>query len=261
MKSNPYRAKAEAGQVQFGTWLNLVRNPAVLTLLKSAGLDFARVDMEHSAYSFETVADMAVMSRALDFPIAVRPPDGERGTITRLLDSGIWNLHVPQVDTPEQAYAVAQAARYAPDGQRGMSALGPHLDFEVVSQAERVKHQNSQIHITVMLESKQAFEKLDEIASVEGVNALTLGPSDLAQDLGVLGTPSQSKVLREHRVRLAEAARNHGKAVAMAVDTIEAVREVIALGATIVNYSSDTNVLRSTYAAAVAEIRTPKERS
>jgi 2-keto-3-deoxy-L-rhamnonate aldolase RhmA len=62
-------------------------------------------------------------------------------------------------------------------------------------------------------------------------------------------------------VRLGEAARQHGKAVAMAVDTIEAVREVIALGATIVNYSSDVGVLRGSYAAAVAEIRRPKERS
>ena len=112
-----------------------------------------------------------------------------------------------------------------------------------------------------MLESKHAFDHLDAIAAVPGIDALTIGPTDLSQDLGVLGTPSQSTVLREHRVRLAEAARKHGKTVAMAVDTIEAVREVIALGATIINYSSDTNVLRSTYAAAVAEIRTPKERS
>ena len=62
-------------------------------------------------------------------------------------------------------------------------------------------------------------------------------------------------VLREHRVRLGEAARKHGKTVAMAVDTIEAVREVIALGATIINYSSDTAVLKSGYASAVEEIR------
>ncbi|MGH7385987.1 MAG: hypothetical protein ACREKG_12500, partial [Candidatus Rokuibacteriota bacterium] len=73
--------------------------------------------------------------------------------------------------------------------------------------------------------------------------------------------PKQRDVLREHRVRLAEAARKHGKAVAMAVDTIEAVREVIALGATIVNYSSDTAILRQSYAAAIADIRNPKETS
>jgi 2-keto-3-deoxy-L-rhamnonate aldolase RhmA len=60
-------------------------------------------------------------------------------------------------------------------------------------------------------------------------------------------------------VRLAEAARKHGKAVAMAVDSLEAVREVIALGATIVNYSSDAAILRGGYAAAVTEIRQSKE--
>ena len=62
-------------------------------------------------------------------------------------------------------------------------------------------------------------------------------------------------MLDEHRRRLAEAARKHGKAVSMAVDSVEAVRDVIAMGATIVNYSSDTAVLRSGYATALAEIR------
>jgi 2-keto-3-deoxy-L-rhamnonate aldolase RhmA len=112
-----------------------------------------------------------------------------------------------------------------------------------------------------MLESGEAFRRLDEIAATPGIDALTIGPTDLAQSLGVLGTPSQSKVLREHRVRLAEAARKHGKTVAMAVDTIEAVREMIALGATIVNYSSDAAILRGGYAAAVADIRSPKEKA
>jgi 2-keto-3-deoxy-L-rhamnonate aldolase RhmA len=120
---------------------------------------------------------------------------------------------------------------------------------------------NARVHVTAMLESRGAFERLDEIAAVPGIDALTIGPTDLAQNLGVLGTPSQSKVLREHRVRLAEAARKHGKAVAMAVDSLEAVHEVIALGATIVNYSSDAAILRGSYAAAVAEIRQSKEAS
>src|SRR5215510_13510534 len=114
IKSNPMKAALAAGRVQVGTWINLVRTPAILTLLKSAGLDYARVDMEHSAPSIETVADMAVLARALDFPIVVRPPEGNREWITRLLDAGVWNLHIPQVDTPEQAAEVAACARYAP---------------------------------------------------------------------------------------------------------------------------------------------------
>src|SRR5439155_1002471 len=83
----------------------------------------ARVDMEHSSPSIETVADMSVLSRALDFPLVVRPPEGNREWITRLLDVGVWGLHIPQVDTPEIAYQVAQAARYAPVGARGHAGV------------------------------------------------------------------------------------------------------------------------------------------
>ena len=100
MQSNPMKAALKEGKVQIGSWLNLTRNPAILTLLKAAGLDFARVDMEHSTPSMETIANMALLARALDFPIAVRPPKANREWITRLLDVGVWNLHCPQVENP-----------------------------------------------------------------------------------------------------------------------------------------------------------------
>src|ERR671935_74301 len=130
MKPNPMKSALAAGKVQIGSWINLVRNPAVLTLMQSAGLDYARVDMEHSSPSIETVADMAVLARALDFPLIVRPPEGSREWITRLLDVGVWGLHIPQVDTPEIARQVARAARYAPLGSRGMAGLSPGTDFD-----------------------------------------------------------------------------------------------------------------------------------
>src|SRR5947199_2075624 len=146
-RSNPMRAALAAGSVQLGTWINLARNPAILTLLKSAGLDYARVDMEHSSPSIETVADMAVLGRALNFPLVVRPPAGNRDWITRLLDNGVWGLHVPQVDTPEIAYKVAQAARYAPIGARGMAGLGSGTDFDAdLSPAARLAPLTEQAH-------------------------------------------------------------------------------------------------------------------
>src|SRR5712692_3145640 len=257
MKEKAYRVRAERGEVQIGTWVTMIRTPAVLTLLKAAGLDFARIDMEHSPFSMETVADMAVLARALDFPMVVRPPEGNREWITRLLDAGVWNLHVPQVDTPEQAREVAACSRYAPLGERGMYGFGPHTEYRTLPPGEHMAAANARVHVTAMLETKRAFDRLGEIASVPGIDALTIGPTDLAQDLGVLGTPAQKPVLDEHRRRLAEAARKHGKAVSMAIDSVEGVREMIALGATIVNYSSDTAVLRSGYARAIEEIRRP----
>src|SRR5437588_2848306 len=123
---------------------------------------------------------MAVLARALDFPLVVRPPEGTREWITRLLDVGVWGLHVPQVDTPEIAHAVAQAARYAPDGMRGMAGLSPGTDFDVdLSAADRLAHLNQQVHVTVMFETAEAFRHLDEIVSVDGIDAVTLGPTDL----------------------------------------------------------------------------------
>jgi 2-keto-3-deoxy-L-rhamnonate aldolase RhmA len=136
-----------------------------------------------------------------------------------------------------------------------MYGFGPHTGFRTLPPAEHMAAANARVHVTAMLETKRAFERLDEIAAVPGIDALTIGPTDLAQDLGVLGTPTQRAVLDEHRRRVVEAARKHGKAVSMAVDSVEAVRDVIAMGATIVNYSSDTAMLRSGYAGALAEIR------
>ena len=250
------RAALAAGRVQLGTWINLARNPAILTLLKSAGLDYARVDMEHSSPSIETVADMAVLARALDFPLVVRPPDGNREWITRLLDVGVWGLHIPQVDTPEIARQVAKAARYAPVGMRGMAGLSPGTDFDAdLSAAERLRHLNEQVHVTIMLESAEAFRHLDAILATPGIDAVTLGPTDLAQELGVFGTPRQAAVLDEHRQRLIDAARGHGKDVAMLVETVEEGERWIKAGVRIIAYSSDVAVLRSTYHNATTRLR------
>jgi 2-keto-3-deoxy-L-rhamnonate aldolase RhmA len=175
--------------------------------------------------------------------------------ITRLLDAGVWNLHVPQVDTPEQAAEVAACCRYAPLGERGMYGFGPHTEFRSLPIAEHTAAANTRVHVTIMLETKRAFARLDEIAAVPGIDALTIGPTDLAQDLGVLGTPAQRQVQDEHRRRLVTAARKNGKAVAMLTDSAEGVKQMISLGATIINYSSDAAVLRAGYAWTVEEIR------
>jgi 2-keto-3-deoxy-L-rhamnonate aldolase RhmA len=250
--SNPLKAIGESGRVQIGTWINLVRNPAVLTLLKNSGLDFARVDMEHSSPSIETIADMAVLARALGFPLVVRPPAADREWVTRLLDVGVVGLHVPQVDTPEIARSVVEAAYYAPLGLRGMAVNGPHNDFRAEVGLDEL---NAQVHITVMLESREAFRHLDEIVSTPGIDAVTLGPADLAQELGLRGTPDEARVVNEHRSLLLDAARRHGKDVAMLFDTVEQARPWIEAGIRIIAIASDVAVLQNGYRDIAAGLR------
>jgi 2-keto-3-deoxy-L-rhamnonate aldolase RhmA len=256
MKANPLRAAIERGEVQIGTWVNLIRNPAVLPLLKSAGLDFARVDMEHSSPSIETIADMAVLARALDFPITVRPPKANREWITRLLDIGVWNLHCPQVESAAHAAEIVAASRYAPKGLRGMIGLSPGNDFGTAGTlAERQAFANRQVFVTVMFETARAFDDLDAIAAMDGIDALTLGPSDLAQDLGVFGTPDQARVIDEKREQILAAARRHGKTCAMLVTSAEQARKWKDAGVLLLVYGSEVDMLHTGFSRAMAEIK------
>jgi 2-keto-3-deoxy-L-rhamnonate aldolase RhmA len=252
MRPNPLKAIGEAGRPQIGTWINLVRNPAVLTLLQSSGLDYARVDMEHSSPSVETIADMALLSRALGFPLVVRPPAANREWVTRLLDLGVWGLHVPQVDTPEIAREVVAAALYAPAGMRGMAVNGPHNDYRADTGLDEL---NAQVHITVMLESRQAFEHLDEIVATPGIDAVTLGPADLAQELGVRGRPDEARVVDEHREALIAAARRHGQDVAMLFGTVGEARRWLDAGVRLIAVASDVEVLQQGYRGIVTGVR------
>ncbi len=208
--------------------------------------------MEHSSPSIETVADMAVLGRALGFPVVVRPPGANREWITRLLDVGVMGLHIPQVDNPE----------IARDG-RGGGALRAARDARAVGRraAQRLhaghrlrRRMNEQVHITVMFESAEAFRHLDEIVGMEGIDAVTLGPSDLAQELGVIGTPDQARVIDEHRDRLIEAAKRHGKDVAMLCQTLEEAERWIAAGVKIIAYSTEVSIIRQGYASAVQRL-------
>lgn len=256
MHINTLRAGLERGEAQIGTWLTMVRNPAILSLMKAAGLDFARVDMEHTALTIETIGDMAVLSRALDFPIAVRPPKANREWITRLLDVGVLNLHCPQVENADHAREIVAASRYAPMGLRGNGGLSASTDFDgTLSANARRSHANQQVFVTVMFETGRAFDDLDEIAAMPGIDALTIGPADLAQDLGVFGTPDMARVLDERRDLVLAACRKHGKVCAMLVNSFEQMQQWRDAGALLLAYSSDADILYSGYAAAMKRIK------
>ena len=256
MHINTMRAGLERGEAQIGTWLTLVRNPAILSLMQAAGLDFARVDMEHTALTIEAIADMAVLARALNFPIAVRPPKANREWITRLLDVGVWNLHCPQVENAAHAREIVAASRYAPMGLRGNGGLSASTDFDgTLSATDRRTHANRQVFVTVMFETARAFDDLEAIAAMPGIDALTIGPADLAQDLGVFGTPDRARVMDEKRDQILAACRRHGKVCAMLVNSFEQMTQWKTAGATLLAYSSDVDILYSGYSAAMKRIK------
>ncbi|MGY8993798.1 MAG: HpcH/HpaI aldolase family protein [Rhodospirillales bacterium] len=255
MYENPMKAGIARGELQIGTWISLIRNPAILVLLKNAGLDFARIDMEHSGLSIESLVDMATLARQLQFPIAVRPPYANREWITRLLDCGVWNLHCPQVENAAHAAEIVKCTRYAPRGVRGISGISPATEYESMPPAERLRFANDQVHVTVMFETDEAFDDLDEIAAMDGIDALTLGPNDLAQNLGVFGKPEMNEVLDERRDMVLQAANKYGKTCAVLVRSHEQAQQWKEAGALLLVYKSEVEVLCEGYRGAMQTIR------
>jgi 2-keto-3-deoxy-L-rhamnonate aldolase RhmA len=106
-----------------------------------------------------------------------------------------------------------------------------------------------------MIETAAAFEELDEIAAMDGIDALTLGPADLAQDLGVFGKPDQARVLDEKRNLILDAARRHGKTCAMLCFSPEHVRQWKEAGALLLAYSSDVEMLHEGFSSAMKRLK------
>jgi len=252
IRTNPLKAPLCSGQAKLGTWITISRNPAIIHLLKSVGLDFVQVDMEHCPPSIETVADIAMAGRALDLPVLVRPPVANREWISRILDAGAWGIYAAQIETPEQAHEVVVASRHWPLGNRGTFEPGPQNDYTA---PDDLQFLNEQVHVTIMLESKRAFENLDELVSMDGIDAVGLGAFDLAQDLGIYGDASMSAIIDEYRSRLSECASKSGKAFSIYVETVDDIRKWTRAGAGLVCFQTDAGVIRTSFVDAMKKFR------
>lgn len=167
-----------------GTWTSL-SDPAVAEIAADAGFDFVVVDTEHTPLRLESVADCLRAVDAKDGHSVVRAPWNDPVRIKRLLDLGPDGLLVPMVDTAAEAQEAVSATRYPPEGERGVAAARAAdygRNFESYVEAE---HRN--LSVVLQIESADAVENAADIAAVDGVDALFVGPADLSASLGVFG--------------------------------------------------------------------------
>jgi 2-keto-3-deoxy-L-rhamnonate aldolase RhmA len=211
-----------------GAWVSLA-DPAVAELTAAAGFDFVMLDLEHTPNSLETLTEQA---RAVDaaaggaVPMA-RVPWNDPVRLKRVLDTGVGGVMVPMVETRAEAAAAVEACQYPPDGRRGIAAgraAGYGAEF-----AEYVSRANDEVTVILQIEAEAAVENAEEIAAVEGVDALFVGPADLSADVGALGDWEDERVQRaiERTVVAGEAA---GVPVGTLASRPEAVGRWHALG-------------------------------
>ena len=177
------KGKLLSGGKIAGTMIRIVRNPAVFHMAKNAGLDFIMFDCEHSNYNFETLHDSFVTANALGLAGFVRVPCGTKDYISRVLDAGAIGVMVPMVETREEAETLVKYSKYQPVGARGFSAGCAHTDYKGGKHVQVMEDSNAKVISIAQIESKLAIENIDEIAGVDGIDALLIGPNDLSLSL------------------------------------------------------------------------------
>lgn len=235
------------GRVAIGTWLK-IPDPITAELAALGGFDFVVVDLEHSPMSIETASRLIAASAVRGVPPLVRVPDHAGTTIQRSLDAGAAGVVVPHVDDADQASAVVAAVRFPPSGRRGFSPSTRAGGWGLVGRDDCLRS-GADAMCVPQLESGSAMAAADEIIAVAGVDAVLIGPADLALDLGVM---PEDDVVTRLIASVVERCRRWGVLCGIAVGADPAaVGRFAAQGFSFVVASNDTTLLVSSERALV----------
>lgn len=203
-------ALAASDRPLIGMWV-CSGSPLVAEICAGGGLDWLRIDMEHGPNQLESV--LAQLQAVAAYPVSplVRAPGLLPVMIKQILDLGARNILMPMIDTPEQAEAAVRAVRYPPHGNRGVgSALARSARWNRVD--DYLSDGNDHVSLLVQIESVTGVGNAAEIAEVDGVDGVFVGPSDLAASMGLIGRQAHPDVVAAVE-RAFEAVRGAGKPV------------------------------------------------
>ena len=192
LKPNLFKKALQEGRPQLGLWSTLANN-IVADVLSDAGYDWITIDMEHAPNEIPTVlSQLQAMNGGTAAPI-VRLPWNDPVIVKQVLDIGAYTLVFPMVQNFEDAKRAVAATRYPPRGIRGV-ALGQRASRygRVSDYAEYVERE---ICIIAQIETADAMGRLEEIATVDGIDAVFFGPADLSADMGHFGKPANSETM------------------------------------------------------------------
>lgn len=178
---NAFKRAILAGRQQIGLWC-MLPGSFVTEALAGAGFDWLLLDTEHSPADVLTVLPQLQAAAAYDVSCVVRPAANDPVLIKRLLDCGAQSLLIPYVQSVEEARAAVAAVRYPPAGIRGVAGLTRASRFGRVR--DYARRAQEEICLLVQVETRKSLDAIEDIAAVEGVDGIFIGPGDLSASLG-----------------------------------------------------------------------------
>lgn len=234
------RKRLRRGEVILGQMVLELFTPGIGPMLAASGMDFVLYDMEHGRCDINLLADMVASCRGSDIVPLVRVPDLTFHPLSRVLDIGVRGVMVPRVETKAQAEEVVSQLKYAPLGRRGV-ALGVAHDLYQAGGAEFFAAANEETMIILLLETAKAFDNLDEILSVPGVDIAWMGHYDLTVSMGIPAEFENPRFL-EAMDALVDACRHHGVAPGFLPATPESAVHWIRQGFRVISLGSDIGI-------------------
>jgi 4-hydroxy-2-oxoheptanedioate aldolase len=239
LRRNAFKHAIAAGQLQIGLWCSLCSNIAA-DIVRDCSFDWLLLDTEHSP---NEIPDLLAQLQAVDggqaTPI-VRPAWNDIVLIKRCLDIGAPALLVPYVQNPAEAKSAVAAVRYPPRGVRGVASASRASRYGRTT--DYLKKADSEICLLVQVETRTALDELEAIATVEGVDGVFIGPSDLSASLGHVGNPAHPDV-QEALQGAVTRLKAVGKPAGILTGNEDEIRRYIGWGYTFVAVGSDVGLL------------------
>ena len=245
------RSSLAAGTSTIGTFVGAA-SAVTAEVCAAVGDDWVLLDLEHGARGEEQVGPVVLAAGAYGVPTVVRVESAERIRLGRVLDLGAAGVMLPRLDTAAEVKTALRHLRYPPDGDRGVATYNRACRFGLDPAA--LDRANSEVLRVVQIESVRAVDQVEQIAALDGVDVLFVGPRDLSHDLGVPGdlrAPSYLEAL--DRVR--SAAQQFGKSCGLLVPSGAAAAEMHAQGWTFIGVASDSTLLAAALTAELARAR------
>jgi 4-hydroxy-2-oxoheptanedioate aldolase len=236
------KEKLNQKTVMLGTMLSEVYTPNIARVMKAGGMEFIIVDCEHGYFDFSQMANIISVCNGFHLPVIIRVPTNGREVVTKSLDMGADGLLIPMVNCAEDIKQVVKYAKYAPMGIRGISTTRAHTNYSPPTLSEYIKAANERTIILAQIETSEALLNAEEIASVDGVDALIIGPNDLAMDMGTPGN-FESDDMKNAVETVVLAAKKANKPCGIVASNIKFLHQCRNKGMTIFSCNSEVGMI------------------
>jgi len=212
------------------------------------------IDQEHVGLDYREVQTAAVAARANGFDCFVRMPPVGYWQVTQNLEAGAAGVMAAQINSAAEAEQFVRWAKFAPRGLRGMNTSGRDANYTHMGPTEFAESANREHLVLIQIETVGAAEEADAIAAIDGVDLLFVGPTDMAQALGITGQLNHEKNW-EAITRVADACRRHGKHWGTVPADPEFASRCYDLGCRMLTLGGDVRAMRAGIDAAKSDYR------